>query len=75
MDMASGENERVRGMEEVIGKYTLPYVKQIANKSLAVRLRELKPGLDNSLAGWAGEGGGRDVQVRGDMGKPLADSC
>ena len=36
MDMAGGEKARVRGMERVIGKYTLPYVKQIVNKSLAV---------------------------------------
>ena len=27
MDMAGGEKARVRGMERVIGKYTLPYVK------------------------------------------------
>ena len=38
-------------------------------------LRELKPGLLNNLEGWDGEGGGRDVQVGGDMGKPMADSC
>ena len=30
-------------------------------------LRELKPGLGNNLDGWGGEGGGRDVQVEGDM--------
>ena len=28
-----------------------------------------------NLEGWDGEGGGRDVQVGGDMGKPMADSC
>ena len=32
-------------------------------------------GLHNNLEGWDGEGGGRDVQVGGDMGKPMADSC
>ena len=29
----------------------------------------------NNLEGWDGEGGGRDIQVGGDMGKPMADSC
>ena len=38
-------------------------------------LRELKPGLISNLEGWDGEGGGRDIQVGGDMGKPMADSC
>ena len=35
-----------------------------------VWLREFKPGLGNNLQGWGGErgeGGGRDVQVGGDM--------
>jgi len=32
-------------------------------------------GADNNLEGWDGEGGGRDVQVGGDMGKPMADLC
>ena len=30
---------------------------------------------DNNLERWDGEGGGRDVQVGGDVGKPRADSC
>ena len=41
----------------------------------AVWLRKLKRGLDNNLGGWDGAGGGRDVQVEGDMGKPMADWC
>ena len=28
----------------------------------------------NDLEGWDGEGGGRDVQVGGDTGKPMSDS-
>ena len=28
----------------------------------------------NNLEGWDGEGGGRDVQVGGDTGKPMSDS-
>ena len=35
---------------------------------------ELKPGFGNNLEGWDGEGGGRDVQVRGDMSKLVTDS-
>ena len=41
----------------------------------AVRLRELKTGLHNTLEGWGGEQGGRLVQVGGGMGKLMADSC
>ena len=40
----------------------------------AVWLRELKPGFRNNLERWDGEGGGRDVQVGGDMGKSMAVS-
>ena len=28
-----------------------------------------------TLERWDGEGGGRDVQLGGNMGKPIADSC
>ena len=38
-------------------------------------IRELKLGLSNNLEGWDREGGGRDVQVGGDVGKPMANSC
>jgi len=38
-------------------------------QEFAVWLRELKLGLDNNLE----ECGGTDVQVGGDMGKPLDD--
>ena len=41
----------------------------------AVRLRELKTGLHNTLGGWGGEQDGRLVQVGGGMGKLMADSC
>ena len=34
-----------------------------------------KPGPSNNLERWDGEGGGREVQMGGDMGKPMADSC
>ena len=29
----------------------------------------------NDLEGWDGEEGGRDVQVGGDTGKSMSDSC
>ena len=38
----------------------------------AVWLRKHKPGLSNNLEGWDGEGGWRDVQAGGDIGKPVA---
>ena len=41
----------------------------------AVRLRELKQGLCDNLEVWDGKGDGREVQERGDMGLPMADSC
>ena len=41
----------------------------------AVCLRELKQGLCNNLEGWGGEGPGREVQERGDICIPVADSC
>ena len=41
----------------------------------AVWLRKLKQGLCINLAGWDGEGDGREVQRRGDICIPMADSC
>ena len=41
----------------------------------ALWLRRLKEGLCINLAGWDGEGDGREVQVGGDLGIPVADSC
>ena len=35
----------------------------------------LIPQLCNNLEGWDGQGGGREVQEGGNMGKPMADSC
>ena len=61
MDMGRGE-KRVRCMERVIWKLTLPYVKQIANGKYAVWLRKLKQGLCIDLEWWDGEGDGREVQ-------------
>ena len=36
---------------------------------------ELKPGFCDNLEGWDGEGGSRQVQERGDICTPMADSC
>ena len=41
----------------------------------AIWLRELKQGLCDDLAGWDGEGNGREVREGRDMGVPMADSC
>ena len=40
-----------------------------------VRLRELKLGLCNNLERRDEEGGGKGVQVGGERGKPMTDSC
>ena len=45
------------------------------NVCFHVTLRELKPGRDNNLVGWDQEDRGRGVQMGGDVGKPMADSC
>ena len=66
VDMGRGE-ERVRCMERVTWKLTSPYVKYIANREFAVRLRKLKQELCINLEGWDGEGDGRDVQKGGDV--------
>ena len=69
MDMGRGE-ERVRCMERVTWKLTSPYVKH-SQWEFAVCLRELCI----SLEGWDREGNGKEVQERGYMCIPMADSC
>ena len=44
-------------------------------REFAVWLRKLKQGLCINLEGWDGEGYGREVQRRGDICIPMADSC
>ena len=44
-------------------------------REFAVWLRKLTQGLCINLEGWAGEGDGREVQERGDICIPMADSC
>ena len=68
MDMWRGE-ERVRCMERITWKHTLPYVK------FAVWLRKLKQGLCINLERWDGEGVGREFQKGRDICIPVADSC
>ena len=41
----------------------------------AACLRKLKQGLYIYLEGWDGEGDGREVEKRGDICIPMADSC
>ena len=36
--------------------------------------RKLEPGVTDNLEGWDGGGGGRDVHVKGDMGRLMDDS-
>ena len=53
MDMQRGE-ERVRCIERVTWKLTLPYVKIDAQWESAIWLRKLKQGLCINLEGWDG---------------------
>ena len=46
-----------------------------SQREFAIWHRELKQGLCDNLAGWGGEGNGREVWEGGDMGVPMADSC
>ena len=73
MDMRRGE-ERVRRMERVTWKLTLPYVKQIANRNLPYGSGKSKE-LCINLEGSDGEADGREVQEGGDKYTPMADSC
>ena len=65
MEMGRGE-QRVRCMERVTWKLTLPY--NIDSQwEFAVWLRKLKQGLCINLEGWDGEEDGRKVQKGGDI--------
>ena len=44
-------------------------------QEFVVWLRKLKQGLCINLAGWDGEGDGREVQKGGDICIPMDDSC
>ena len=46
-----------------------------SQREFAVWLRKLKQGLCINLAGWDGEGDGREVQKGGNICIPMADSC
>ena len=46
-----------------------------SQREFAVCLRKLNQGLCINLDGWDGEGDGREVQNRGDICIPMADSC
>ena len=73
MDMGRRE-ERVRCMERVTWKLTLPYVKRDSQREFAVCLRKLKQGLCLNIAGWDRERDGREVQKGGYICIPMADS-
>ena len=46
-----------------------------SQQELAVWLRKFKRDLCINLAGWDGEGDGREVQKGGDICMPMADLC
>ena len=59
-----GRKEKVGCMERVTWKYTLPYVKQIANGNLLYDSGNSNLG---SVTTYRGGEGGREFQERGDM--------
>ena len=73
MGMGRGK-ERVRCMEQVTWKLTLPYVKQIANGNLLYGSGNSN-GLCINLERWDGKGDGREVQKVRDICIPMADLC
>ena len=72
MDMGSGE-ERVRCMERVTWKPTLPCVKQITNGNFLYGSGNSNRG--SASEAWEGEGAEREVQKGGDICMPMAVSC
>ena len=73
MYMERGE-ERVRCMERVTWKLTLPYVKYIANGNLLYGTGNSNRGSVSTLRGGDGERDGREFQKGGDIRIPMADS-
>ena len=69
------KQERVRCMERVTWKLTLPCLKQIANGNLLYGSVNSNRSSVSTLDGWDVEGDGGEVQKRGDICIPMADSC
>ena len=73
MGMGKGE-EKVRCMERVTWKLTLPYVKEIVNgREFDVWLRKQR--LCINLEEWDGVDVGREFPKGGDIYIPMAGSC
>ena len=75
MDVGRGE-ERVRCMERVTWKLTLPYVKYVANGNLLYDSGNSNRGsVSTWMEGGDGEGDGRELQKGGDICILTTDSC
>ena len=72
--MGRGE-ERMRCMEGVTWKLTLPYVKQIANRNLLYASGNSNRGFVSTRRGGMWGENGREVQKGGDICIPMANSC
>ena len=70
--MGSGE-ERVRYIERVTWKLTLPYVNQIVG--ICCKAQETQKRALYQSERWDWEGDKREVQKGGDVCTPMADSC
>ena len=70
--VGKGRRVKVRYLERVTWKLTIPYVKQIASGNLLYDSGNSNGGLCDSLEGWresSGEGDGKEVQEGGGHGK------
>ena len=66
--------EKMRSMETVIWKLTLPYVKLTANETCWMAQGN-QTALGNNLEGWDGVEEMREAQERAALCIPMADSC
>ena len=62
-------------MERITWKLNITMSKTDNQQEFAVWLRKLKQELCINLEGWDGEADGREVQKKGDICIPIADSC
>ena len=74
MDMGRGE-ERVRYMERVTWKLTLPYAKEIANGKFLYGLGNSNRGSISIQRGGMGREMGERFKKGGNICIPMADSC
>ena len=63
-------------LDKFLERYKSPKLTQeeTDNQNSLISVKEIESEVKNDLAGWDGEGGGREVQEGGDICIPMADS-